>query len=343
MNRLGQTFHVVFPLWAPVGGVIKILDYLHHTVECGFETAVAWGPRLPGDDAPIRHHIAFERAHRDPRISFGLLKDMQFESDAFVLFSEPSQHPDIELALPPGSDRRRIIHLVQNTRHANPHWHLGFPYLLLHRPVTRLFVTHEVADAVAPVMNKTFPASTIVEGHGWEYFSRPAPTEFPPQDRPLKVGYTTWKSDIGDNVAAAMSHDPRVSFDAIRKPATWPELKSLYHQCDVWLCAPGPEEGFYLPGLEAMAASTVVVSALIGGNKAYLRNEENCLTADFEDVAGHVAAIQRLLDEPDLARSLIAQGHRTTHRFTLDRERDEFSTFLTWLAHSSPGEHLPTD
>lgn len=328
-TTIGEEFHVVFPLWGPVGGVIKIFDYLHHTLDIGFDRAVAWGPPLPGPEAAIRDHAAYRRALDDDRIRFGLLRDLELPQSAWVLFSEPSQHPDIELALPPGSDRRRMIHLVQNTRHANPRWHLGFPYLLLHRPVTRVFVTNEVADAVRPLANDRFPSTTIVEGHDWPFFSRP---DAEPSVGPLRVGYTTWKSTIGDEVAAALDDDDRFRFDAIRAPAGWLELRDLYHRSDVWLCAPGPEEGFYLPGLEAMAADCVVVSALVGGNRAYLEPGRNCLEAGFEDVPSHVRALERLTAEAGLGERLRRGGHETTAKHTLERERDEFGGFVAMLA-----------
>ncbi len=323
-----DTFHIVFPLWAPVGGVIKILDYLHHTLEAGFARAIAWGPPLPGAEAPIRHHAAWVRAHEDPRIEFRRLKDLELPRSAWVLFSEPSQHPDIEQALPPDSDHRRVIHLVQNTRHSNPEWHLGFPYLLLHRPITRIHVTHEVAEAVAPVANTHHPCWTIVEGHGWEYFRN---RQDPDREGPLRVGFTTWKSDLGDRVAAEFAGDDRVTFDALRGPATWEDIRSLYHRSDVWLSAPGPEEGFYLPGLEAMAADLVVISALVGGNRAYLEPETNCLAPAFEDAAGHAAAIRSLLDDPSLGRRLRDAGRTTLERHTLARESNEFAAVVAEL------------
>ncbi len=328
MAASDETFHIVFPLWAPVGGVIKILDYLHHTLDIGFGKAVAWGPPLPGPEAAIRHHAAWVRAHEDPRIEFRLLKDLELPESAWVLFSEPSQHPDIEVALPSGSDPARVIHLVQNTRHANPNWHLGFPYLLLHRPITRIHVTHEVADAVAPVVNTHLPSWTIVEGHGWEYFSA---THDPERVGPLRVGYTTWKSDLGDRVRDCFQGDDRVTFDALRGPATWEDIRALYHRCDVWLSAPGPEEGFYLPGLEAMAADLVVVSALVGGNRAYLRANENCLAPEFEDAQDHADAIHSLLDDGDLAATLRRGSKDTLALHTLERERDEFAVVVNEL------------
>jgi len=146
------------------------------------------------------------------------------------------------------------------------------------------------------------------------------------------VGYTTWKSTIGDDVSDALAADDRFVFTAMRTPATWTELRDLYHQSDVWLCAPGPEEGFYLPGLEAMAANLVVVSALVGGNRAYLRDGENCLATEFEDVPSHVDALDRVASDTSLCSTLLDGGHRTTSRFTLERERGEFADFIGDLA-----------
>ena len=132
----------------------------------------------------------------------------------------------------------------------------------------------KVEEAVAPVVNDRFESRTIVEGHNWGYFSGPSTRTDP---GPLRVGYTTWKSTIGDRVADAFAGDSRFAFNAIREAARWSDIRELYHSSDVFLATPGPEEGFYLPGLEAMAANNVVVSPFVGGNKAYLRADDGDL------------------------------------------------------------------
>lgn len=331
--RAAPPFHVIFPLWGPVGGVIKIMDYLHHALDSGFDRVVAWGPPLPGEDSPIRDHAAYQRVLADSRVEIRLLRDLSFEKSAWILFSEPSQFPAIEAALPDGSDRRRLIHIVQNTRHSNPEWHLGYPYLLLHRPITRIYVTNEVAEAVSPIVNRRLPERTIVEGHNWEFFSSPPNRR---NDGPLRVGYTTWKSSIGDLVAAALADDDRFAFESIRTAATWPQIRELYVASDVFLCTPGPEEGFYLPGLEAMAANCVIVSPFIGGNRAYLEADVNCIRTEFQEVDSIVEALHRLVDDRALCDKLLEGGHRTTARHTLEREQQEFATLVGELSEEPP-------
>src|SRR5215218_7707161 len=111
---------------------------------------------------------------------------------------------------------------------------------------------------------------------------------------PIKVGYTTWKSAVGDEVAASLAGSPEFAFRAIRNPVGWAELRELYQWADVFLATPLVEEGFYMPGLEAMAAGAVVISSDAGGNRAYCRFGENCIEVGFEDAGGYVGALKSL-------------------------------------------------
>lgn len=78
-------------------------------------------------------------------------------------------------------------------------------------------------------------------------------------------------------------------------------------------------ESFSLAGIEALAVGTPVVSFGLGGMNDWLRDGENgCIAADgsAEDLARQ---IERLLDDPELARRLGTQGHKlVARRFTTD-------------------------
>jgi len=59
-------------------------------------------------------------------------------------------------------------------------------------------------------------------------------------------------------------------------------LRSLYAQCDVWLCG-SRAEGFHLPPLEAMACRCPVVGTRVGGVVEIVTEGRNGYTAEVED------------------------------------------------------------
>ena len=77
--------------------------------------------------------------------------------------------------------------------------------------------------------------------------------------------------------------------------------------------------------LEAMASGTPVVSTRNTGIQEYARDGMNALLADVRDVAGLVAQVRRVLDEPGLAARLRAGGLATTPTYfwdaTVDRQK----------------------
>ena len=329
---LPPSIDVLVPFWGMAGGVIKILDYADHAAQLGIATTL-WAPPMPPADSPVHSQPALQRLLANDRVTLRPLDEFAIDANATVLFTEPTHHLLIERASP-ASLGARLVHLVQGTRHANPSWNDGLNYRLLHRPMTRIAVTAQVMAAISPLVDPRYPVHTIVEGHDCAYFENPTSTDPPGEtNAPLRVLYATWKSDLGDRVAEAVNAKPAVdgrpiAFIAIRSTLGWPALRNRYRGADVLLCSPGPEEGFYLPGLEAMAAGLAVVTADVGGNAAYLRPDQNALVVGHDDVDAHVAAIERLRVEPLLRDRLIAGGFDTIGAHTLERERAEFGDVL---------------
>lgn len=335
-HRPPATLHVLVPFWGLAGGVIKVLDYAHHALAIGVPKVVLWAPPLPVDTAPVMDLPVVGQLVESAQVEIRLIDDLSGDPDddeSWLLFTEPTHHPLIEQRFGE-SFGHRLIHLVQGTRHANPSWSEGRNYRLLHRPMSRIAVSDQVATAINPVRNTRFPMRTIVEGHDVDYFSSGAPVRSG-QRAAFRVVYTTWKSDLGDRVAAAFASEPLISFEAIRGECGWPELRRRYHAADIFLCSPGPEEGFYLPGLEAMAAGCAVVSSFVGGNEAYAHDGANMLRAEFDDVESHVRSLRRLVAEPNLRNTLANGARRTTASHTLEREAEEFGVFMAELAELS--------
>jgi glycosyltransferase involved in cell wall biosynthesis len=86
-------------------------------------------------------------------------------------------------------------------------------------------------------------------------------------------------------------------------------------------------EGFYLPGLEAMALGTPVVSLDAVGNLEYLRPDENACVVT-PDVDALAEAAIRLLSDQDRAAALAAAGAATARGFSLEGERAAFREIL---------------
>lgn len=92
------------------------------------------------------------------------------------------------------------------------------------------------------------------------------------------------------------------------------ELPALYSTASVFLDA-SRHHGFGRTGAEAMACGTPCVLSDSGGIREYAEDEHNALIVPVADVDATVAAIERLLDEPDLADRLAQAGRRTVQAF----------------------------
>ena len=309
--------HVLVPFWGLAGGVIKVLDYADHGRRAGMAVTL-WAPEeVPADDPLLSTLPVLDRLLSggvEHRLLASLDSDHLDTSDV-VLFTEPAHAALIDrLSIPP----ERVVHLVQGTRHATPTWNGGLHYRLLHRPYVRIAVSEKVRDAIAPHVHPALPLHLVPEGHDIDYFE----VERPPIDphQTIRVLYSTWKSDLGDRVAA-LCEDDGFAFTPMRTPKSWPQLANHYRSTDIFLGCPGPEEGFYLPGLEAMAAGCVVVMALVGGNEAYAQDGVNMIACAYDDAQGHAAALRALANDSQLRTSLALAGRATARSHHRDSER----------------------
>jgi len=217
---------------------------------------------------------------------------------------------------------------VQNVRWANPTFTNGYAIRLLSRPMARIMTNAVVLEAVRPYLNETSMTEVIDLGHDSAFFARERNGGLGP---PIRVAYTAWKSDVGDRVAERM-RDQAFEFRAIRNPVGWEELRELYHWADVFLATPLVEEGFYLPGLEAMAAGAILLSPDAGGNRAYCEFDVNCLRVEFDDPSSYVEVLLSLREaDPAKLDHMRQRGYETTERHTLSREKVHFGAFLERL------------
>ena len=324
-----KRMYFMTPTFRPVGGVVKIFDYVNHALTLGYEPIIACPePYKPG--LPLFGIPRFSNISPENEIRFTDLENVVVGPHDLAFLSWPTDYEILEPRLSRWTRHEQVIFIVQNVRWANPAFTGGYALRLLSRPMARIMTNDVVLEAVRPYLNASSMTEVIQIGHESGFFAKERTGGF---GSPIKVGYTTWKSHVGDRVAELLAEpDSGFEFKAIREPVGWDELRKLYHWADIFLATPLAEEGFYLPGLEAMAAGAIVISPDAGGNRAYCDFGENCLPVEFEDASSYVDVLQALktyrLEEIDRLRH---GGYETVGLHTLTHEQERFGEFMDRL------------
>lgn len=324
----GRRMYFLTPTFRPVGGVVKVFDYVNHALSLGYEPVICCPePYKPG--LPLFENPRFAGISPENGIEFTGLEKFTVGPRDLAYITWPTHYELVETRMSRWTRHEQVISIVQNVRWANPNWVRGYAIRLLSRPMARIMTNDVVLEAVRPYLNPTSLTEVIRIGHNSEFFALGRNGNL---GSPMKVGYTTWKSDVGDEVASSLEGSG-FEFRAIRDPVGWDELRRLYHWSDVFLATPLAEEGFYLPGLEAMAAGAVVLAPDSGGMQALHRFGENCLGVDFGDAASYVEVLKSLKGEsPKNVDRLRRNGYETVKLHTLAHERERFGEFMGRLA-----------
>lgn len=107
------------------------------------------------------------------------------------------------------------------------------------------------------------------------------------------------------------------------------KLPGLYSSASVYLDS-SQTHGFGRTGVEAMACGAVAVMTRSGGVEDYAVDGENALLCPVDDIPMIVEAIERLIDNPELAAALQQGGFDTVKNFD---DRDACEEVLTlWRA-----------
>jgi glycosyltransferase involved in cell wall biosynthesis len=117
------------------------------------------------------------------------------------------------------------------------------------------------------------------------------------------------------------------------------KLRALYHACDVFvLPSTNKAEAFGLVQVEAMACGRPVVSTALGTGTTFVNlHDVTGLVVTPKDAPALAAAIQRLLDDPDLRRRMGSAGReRVAREFTLDRMVERTLALYTEVAAGTP-------
>lgn len=322
---------ILLPHAKPVGGILKMLDYARHSVNLGFPTKVCFVNS--SSDGFALSFPQFELLRTSPLFSYEFDVDFKPAKSDLVIFSLPTNFNLIQPHIGKSISLDQVVHVVQNTRHANPKWIGGTGRRLLRSSLSRIcineIVKNEVSHFVPPgsvleVNDLAHDISFFTINHRINRLTQKKDARFP-----LQVGYTTWKSTLG-NTIRSIAGSSDVEFKAIEGFVDWHQLREFYFSCDVFLAFPNEEEGMYLAGLEAMASGCFLITPMVKGNSRYAIPGVNCIEVNFEDKDSYVAAIDDLrnMDQFD-ATQILQNATEIALTFDLERERHGFYNFLS--------------
>jgi glycosyltransferase involved in cell wall biosynthesis len=283
------------------GGHGKVFDYFRH--------ACAHAGTLP------RIHFTRDSVGTDnPWHRAGVVADAEWNPDAAgALFLGGMDW----LAVPGDRNDRPVINLVQHVRHADPAQPLR---AFLSRRAVRICVSAPVAAAIEATGEVNGPVIVIDAG-----------LELPARARAIdqvagRIFIAAAKQpELGRAVAARLAdagHDVDLCVDWTSRAAFLDRLGAAERA----VMLPFATEGFFLPGLEAMALGCASVVPDCVGNRGYLAPGVNALAPALDADAVLGAVIE--LDDPVLRVRLADAGRATAARFDLARERRLFHAVL---------------
>jgi glycosyltransferase involved in cell wall biosynthesis len=109
------------------------------------------------------------------------------------------------------------------------------------------------------------------------------------------------------------------------------EIVQLLGSHDVLVYPSIGPEAYSLGLLEALAAGNLVVTSAIGGPREYLEDGQNALFFEPGNVAGMAAQLRRLVNDAQLAESLLEGARATTETISLDAVVDQVEGIMDEL------------
>ena len=317
----------VMPFSGVGGGNVKVLHYLEHARACGIRVGL-W---ITQDDGPVDWSPV---SVSDVHIPTPTTLD---EWDS-IFFTWPGDWPEISKRISPTRPDPQIIHIIQHVRHVDPDFIDGYALRLLNtQPFSRICVSPEVHDVIKPhVANDSFLATipNVIDTRIFHPSFRLLPSA-----EPRTVLYTNWKTRFGDHIRQAWNSTPTANtlkFESVNEMISQHELAKRLRTADIFIGTPNKTEGFYLTPMEAMASKVVVVCPDVVGNRSFCVPNVTCLMPEYEDLTGHIQALERLIDDHHLRQTIVRNGYRAARTRQWWDERSAFLKFLQSIPVSMP-------
>ena len=217
------------------------------------------------------------------------------------------------------------VNLIQGVRHA----HVGSElYGYLRHQAVRVCVSGEVADAIVATGCANGPVLTIPNGTDVLDVVKQPRRRRHEQGGPPTILLVGSKRPA---LAAALSRrldEAGIAHRALTDFRPRPAFLHALAQCDVAICLPLDQEGFYLPALEAMAFDCLTVTLDCIGNRGFCRHGQNCLVAtDNVEALAHTTRTALHMREAE-RRRMLADARKTVAAHSLEAERCRFQAVL---------------
>jgi len=189
-----------------------------------------------------------------------------------------------------GQVNKPVINLIQHVRHADP---ASDVFEFLSQPAVRICVSQQVADAIQATGRVNGPVFTIPNGVDLPLLARDKAYDL----IVLGIKQPDFAKAIRQRLASSGLRVLVVDQWVPRE-----EWFGLLAASRLALLLPNPTEGFYLPALEAMYYSDLVIVPDCVGNRDFCIPGQNCLMPayELESVLADVNRGIALLDGKDL-------------------------------------------
>lgn len=311
------------PTLRPIGGVGKIVDYCVHASRMGFSPLIV---DMSGD---VSANLLLSKPYSASWLSKGNVisyKDY-IPNYGDVIFVSLPQHLTEILESYEKSELKNctIIQIIQNIRHCNPFWLEGSAFANLSQNIIRISINETITQELEKWVPEKEQLFEIPHGHDHQFFE---------SERKVintqSIAFNNFKGEFGEQVVKACSKLglKNLTFHKIKKGVSWLDLKSSLSNSTIFISTPDRNEGLYLPGLEAMSASCIVLTPDVGANRFYCEFGVNSIEYQFQnawDCARKIALIQ---DLPNTTlESFTRSARHKADSLGLEREFNEFKKF----------------
>jgi len=287
------------------GGQQKVLDYFDHCLaHPDLDPYISWGERsVQIENTPWQKHKDRTRELVPDEFDIMFLAGMDWQD---YLGNSHGQKP--------------VINLIQHVRHADPGSNVH-PYLS--EPATRICVSEEVKaaiDATGRVNGRTVAIPNGIDAgllKSFSGFSKPASVYILGLKQP----------ELADALAASLAG--RFSVTCHTAHMAREQVLEAMAAAEIAVLLPHETEGFFLPALEAMCLSRLVIVPDCVGNRSFCKQGVNCLMPEMalEALSAAVMEAAELVQSGE-ARSFEQQATRTLDAHTLERERQAFHSLV---------------
>ncbi|MBO6702744.1 MAG: hypothetical protein JJ921_10405 [Pseudomonadales bacterium] len=289
------------------GGQQKVLDYFEHCLaHPELEPYISWGDQ----SAPIE---------TTPWQPFKNRAITDFRPNNFDLVFLAGM--DWKEYLDRKAEDQPVINLIQHVRHANPEANV-YPYLS--EAATRICVSEEVKQAIDGTNRVNGRTIAIPNGIDTGYLDKfvKSPTTNSVYILGLK------QPELAKELESALSQRFEIICHTDHVPRN--QVLDSMASSEITILLPHATEGFFLPALEAMLLSKLVVVPDCVGNRSFCVDGINCLMPDLDKglLLAAVHSASGLL-RSDGAKKLQKAARETVEAHTLKRERDAFFKLLS--------------